>query len=295
MQPVDERHHTPAACGRPSSSWSESWYFDFATEQGLGGYVHLAMHPVRQRAWYWACVVRPDQGPVIVRDHDVAPPRGAMLEIRADGLWAECVCETPLEHWSLGLEAFGLRLDDPLDALHGELGERLPVGHDLSWEATVDAIEPASAPCDGRGYVQAGRVEGEILLGRERVTVDGTGQRAHTWGPSDWRDGGWRWAGLTTSDGVALSATALADGRAFGARWAPGGSAVAVEHADVADDELTVDDLNFSVDVLGVAPLAFESASGDAGGLWRALCRFRGGESTGVGWTAHVVPTTEDG
>ena len=35
------------------------------------------------------------------------------LEVRADGLWGELMCETPLEHWSYGLEAFGVALDDP--------------------------------------------------------------------------------------------------------------------------------------------------------------------------------------
>ena len=52
---------------------------------------------------------------VAVRDHEVPLPRTG-LEVRADGLWGELVCETPLEHWSIGLEAFGLGYDDPADA-----------------------------------------------------------------------------------------------------------------------------------------------------------------------------------
>jgi len=57
-----------------------------------------------------------------------------VLVVRGDGLWAELVEETSGEHWTAGLEAFGVRLDDPLDAERGERGERLPLGFDLEWE-----------------------------------------------------------------------------------------------------------------------------------------------------------------
>jgi hypothetical protein len=290
VQPIDEGRHAPD----PACAWSESWYFDFATPQGIGGYVQLSLHPTLRRAWYWACLVQPGSGPVVVRDHDVAPPRGDLLEIRADGLWAECVCETPLDHWSLGLEAFGVRLDDPFDAFRGELGERLPMGHDLSWEANAPAHEPSSTRCGARGYLQPGRVRGEVLLGRERIAIDGTGHRTHTWGPFDWRAGGWHWSAISTSDGGAVSVTALEGGQAYGARWPAGGAPVDVERADATPDRLRVDDLSFDVEVLGTAPLAFDTTDGNPGRLWRGLCRYRGAESTGVGWSARVIPTTEE-
>lgn len=298
MQPSDEERHTPAEVDAwPASSWSESWYFDFATPDGVGGYVHLALYPAQSRAWYWACFVRPGSGPVVVRDHDLAPPRGRLLEIRGDGIWAECVCETPLDHWSLGLEAFGVRLDDPFDAWRGELGERLAVGHDLSWEASGPARNGGHDRCGGRGYAQAGRVRGEVLLARERIAIDGTGQRSHWWGPSDWRTGGWQWNGVCTEDGGALSVTAPADGPACGVRWLPDGSTVDITSAEVAGDRLTVDGLTFEVDVVGAAPLAFERSDADpasSGRLWRALCRFRSAQTIGTGWSARVVPTTEE-
>jgi hypothetical protein len=93
---------------------------------------------------------------VLVHDDDVPLPKGALLEIRADGLWAELVCETPDEHWGFGLEAFGLRYDDPAEALVSDRAERVPVGLDLEWE-TPD------------------RVIGELLVGRERIPVDARG------------------------------------------------------------------------------------------------------------------------
>jgi len=93
---------------------------------------------------------------VLVHDDDVPLPRGELLEIRADGLWAELVCETPDEHWGFGLEAFGLRYDDPAEALVSDRAERVPVGLDLEWE-TPD------------------RVIGELLVGRARIAVDARG------------------------------------------------------------------------------------------------------------------------
>jgi len=97
-----------------------------------------------------------DGGLVLVADDDIPLPKGSLLEVRADGLWAELVCETPGEHWGFGLEAFGLRYDDPGEALVSDRAERVPVGLDLEWE-TPD------------------RVIGEILVGRERIAFDGTG------------------------------------------------------------------------------------------------------------------------
>src|SRR5262245_4611272 len=107
------------------------------------------------RAVYWVALDFAGDGFVAIRHDEVALPRGRLLEIRADGLWAEVVCEEVGEHWTFGLEAFGLRLDDRAEARTAIRGERVPVGFDLEW-------------------VQ-GRVVGEVLVGRRRVEVDGHG------------------------------------------------------------------------------------------------------------------------
>jgi hypothetical protein len=137
--------------------------------------VRLELRPDEGAAWYWAYLVGPRTGLVVVRDHEVPLPRVG-LEVRADGLWAELVCETAGEHWSLGLEAFGLRLDDPAEALApgGEIGERVAVGLDLEWE--IDETGPAPA----------GHVRGDLLIGHERIAFEGPGTFATSDAPTDW-------------------------------------------------------------------------------------------------------------
>ena len=102
-------------------------------------------------------------GVIAVRDDDVAPPRGSLLELRADGLWAELVHEAD-DHWSFGLEAFGLRFDDVEEARASDVGERVPVGFDLEWDR--------------------GQVVGELLVGRARIPFNGTGTFEHVTVPA---------------------------------------------------------------------------------------------------------------
>lgn len=150
------------------------WLLDFVAGNGAGisGFVRLEVRDDEAIAWYWTYLVGvPDvDGIVVVRDHEVLPPRraapGQSLEIRADGLWAELWCETPREHWTFGLEAFGVRLDTPAEARRagGEIGERIAVGLDIEWEADAEDGGPP-----------AGVVHGDVLVGRERHAIDGPG------------------------------------------------------------------------------------------------------------------------
>jgi len=149
---------------------SEAWTLTFAGPDARGGFVRLTRWA--EQAWYWAYLVAPASGLVVVRDHELAPPRrGGPLVVRGDGIWAELVEETPDEHWSVGLEAFGVRLADPLDAERGERGDRLPVGIDVEWET---------------GHGSFGRVDGEVALGAARAGVAATGRFEHRVGDEPW-------------------------------------------------------------------------------------------------------------
>jgi len=187
-RPTDEQRR-PAG---PEPWWADAWEIDFAGEVGsevVGGFVRLALLPNQGLAWWWTGLLTPRL--VAVRDHEVPLPRTG-LEVRADGLWGELVCETPLEHWSVGLEAFGIAYDDPADAWGDEWGERLPVGLDLEWEATdgpgdVAPAGPAPGGAGAVGFAQPGRVHGEILVGpTQRLALAGTGFRSRSSGVLDW-------------------------------------------------------------------------------------------------------------
>jgi hypothetical protein len=125
----------------------------FEDRSGARGRVQLELGPTRASYRFELLV---DGALVLVHDDDVPLPRGSLLEVRADGLWAELVCEVPGEHWGFGLEAFGLRYDDPAEAETSDRAERLPVGYDLEWEAPD-------------------RVVGEVLVARDRLDIVATG------------------------------------------------------------------------------------------------------------------------
>jgi hypothetical protein len=190
ITPADERRHPPGA-GR---QWEESWYLDFVDAGGgLAGFVRLTLRPAERTAWYWVSMVGGGPALVAVRDHEVDPPVAGGLEVRASGLWTELVCESPLDHWSVGLEAFGVALDDPLEAWGQERGDPWALGLDVEWEAAGPATGWEG---DDAGYWQGCTVHGDVLVGAERFALDGTGTRVHTWGdrsrarPTGWAAGG---------------------------------------------------------------------------------------------------------
>ena len=180
---ADERRHPPA--GR---TWEERWWFDFVAlpevspeaspRRPWGGYVRLAFRweHDRQVAWYWAAMVGTEHGLVAVRADDLrVPARGT--EVRGDGVWAALTCETPGDHWSLGLECFGAAFEDDLEAWGAERGDVVPFGLDLEWEATGPIVAYAN-----HGYDQWCEVHGEVLIGDDRLPVAGLGSREHAWG-----------------------------------------------------------------------------------------------------------------
>ena len=274
--PADERRHTPAA----GSDWEESWYFDFlAVDGSAAGFARLGLRPADGRAWWWTAVTGRDRPLVLVRDHDVDPPRGGSLEIRASGLWAEPVCETPLDHWSLGLEALAVALGDPSDAYTSERGDPVPLGLDLEWEATDGPVPwPVADSHEGR-YGQACEVHGEVLVGRERLAVAGFGAREHTWGRRDWSGAVTTWAAGRFEDGTSIGpgphveATVELDGQGL----------VAGGHV------LLPQGLTASLRPAAHAPVQVPMVARVA----RALCRIEAEDGRrGWGWVERVQPAS---
>lgn len=179
VQAGDERPHEPS----DQPGWQEAWDFTFAApDLSLAGYLRLAIVPAERAAWCWAAVVGLDQPVVAVRHHELAPPSGWPHAVRGEGLWCGVFCETPMEHWTVGLEAFGVRFDDLADAWGSERGDLVPLGFDLEWE------DVAGGPTMdvGGGYRRWCAVHGEVLLGADALAIDAAGWRAHTWRAERW-------------------------------------------------------------------------------------------------------------
>jgi hypothetical protein len=301
MSVVDPREEGKHAPDSDDPLWNESWYFDFATpDGGLGGYVRVGLYPNLGTTWYWAYLVGEGRPLIALRDHDVALPKGESLELRAEGLWAETVCEAPNEHWSINLEAFAVALDDPVEAYRGERGERVGFGLDLEWVEAAPAQMSTGLP----RYEQACQVQGEVLVGAERIQVDGFGERDHSWGHRDWWSMPWCWTAGRLDDGTAFHAFRPLIDIPFASGFvAPAGSGVEnVEHFSVdtqlgneglpASAAMEIGELRLSVTPTGFAPVALEAPDGRVSRFPRALCRF---ESTadgrsGWGWTEWCQP-----
>ena len=301
MREQDERRHQFGE----DPHWNESWYFDFAAADGsVGGYLRLGLVPAAERAWFWAYLVRDGQPLVAVRDHDVPLPGARSLEVRSEGLWSELVCETPFEHWSVGLEAFAVALGHPADAYRGERGERVPLGFDLEWEATADHYP---YPVITR-YEQACVVHGAVLVGEERLDIDAAGERDHSWGPRDWWAIPWCWTAGRLEDGTAFHAV-----RPGQAPFTPGFVVAPGSRQPVAIAGFTVEEtlgpeglpagaamslhpgdgpaLDLDVIPTGHAPVLLEAPDGRVSRFPRALCQFRAADGrVGTGWTEWLQP-----
>lgn len=223
LVPADEAPHELADAG-PSAC--DVWTFEFATpDAALAGwvrYVRFADH-----AWYVAHLVGEHRRPMGVVDLAV-PLRSSAREVRTTGLWADHVCETPFDHWTVGLEAFAVQVDDPGELIGEARGDLVPFGLDVEWEAAAapvpaqqrwNADRAAIEPTEVDGYVVPATVHGEVLIGAEEVDLDALGTWSHWWGPIDW-------AGPTfTSGGIDGFALAL-DGDRWWVRRSGGNGAV---------------------------------------------------------------------
>ncbi len=303
--PEDEGRHEPGA----EPLWNESWYFDFASEDGsVGGYVRLGLYPNLGVAWYWGYLVRAgaDEGDasqlLAVQHHTAALPTGSVLEVREEGLWSALHCESAHEHWTIGLEAFAVGLDDPGDAYADDLrGERVPLGFDLEWEATAPVYD---YPGVSR-YEQSCRVSGDILIGDETLDFDGWGQRDHSWGVRDWWGTGWVWTAGRLDDGTAFHAVKVETDRFD---FEPGylasdGTLTVVsqfkpiyeqvgEHRLPGVTAMPIHDLELVATPLLLAPIRLDSPEGRMGRFPRGLCRFDAADGrTGYGWTEWNRPS----
>ena len=172
IDPIDDLPHHQA------SSLVEQWQFDFwSQEHDLGGWTHFTYDHGSRKAWYVTALLGVDRRLVLVVDPKIPIPQlSQYLEFRAEGIWAQHVCETPLEHWTVGLEAFGVTLETAEDAMGNQWGKRTGVGLDLEWERIDDP------EISGRGFSQRCSVSGEVLIDEEAIDLHVEGWRSRSWG-----------------------------------------------------------------------------------------------------------------
>jgi len=185
LGPRDERSH-PAG---PERWWGEAWGFEFAiADASLGGFVRIARYPRLGVAWFWAAVVGEGRTYVLCREHELdLPPADGPLEVRGLGIWSHAICETPLEHWTVAMEAFALAFDDPHEAWRHERGDRLGLAFDLEWESEPSAMVRTHADEGVTRYEVACTVHGQLQVGDEEwPSLTATGWRHHEGGLLDW-------------------------------------------------------------------------------------------------------------
>ncbi|MEM8619739.1 MAG: hypothetical protein AAGF73_08455 [Actinomycetota bacterium] len=170
----DERAHPGAA--------TEEWAFaawDAGGDLGLWS-VHRLCGPT---VWYWSALARPGRPLLHVADFEV-PARRDPFIVKGEQLWAEHLCESPMEQWSIGNETYASSLDDVEAALGDAYGTPTPIAFDIEWYATAAAVELAASG-DVVGYRQEGVVHGDLeVLGEPTITVtEIAARRWHRWAP----------------------------------------------------------------------------------------------------------------
>ncbi|MGV9775541.1 DUF7064 domain-containing protein [Streptosporangium sp. NPDC003464] len=282
--------------------WSESFYFDFAAEDGsLAGYVRLGLYPNWDRAWYWACLVGRDRPLVLLAD-DCAPLPTSGLTVRGRDYRATHETTAPMRSTRLTLEAGAAAvLEDPTWAYDVPGGApRTSLKFDLEWE-TVGGVYPYGfvpryeIPC---------RVAGVIRVGGEEIPFAGHGERDHSWGERDWWTVSWLWSsgrlddgtffhGMRANLGAELSwpcFTVSPEG-VLGHREGFTAATEFGEHGLPVLSRLAVPGAPMTVTPVAFAPVGMTSPDGEPARFPRALCRFEAEDGRrGHGWTEWHQP-----
>ena len=305
LEAKDEGRHLPGT----DLLWGESWYHDFAAADGsYGGYLRLGLYPNQRLAWYWVHLVRRDGPLVVVRDHAVPAPaplaRAAgdssitVASDRVRGTWGPL---EPLWKYRITTDGTGVELADPAEAFRGESGPECRVHVDLTWTGVTQPF-PYTATTR---FEQSAWVEGEVVVGDERIEVHCPGQRDHSWGVRDWWLFGWVWCSGRLDDGTwwhsARSIVPKIDIFQTGYVVTPDMNLTPVEkvHVDYEVDgdelpvkgELGVGDLALTWAAELHAPVLLVSPDGKRSRFPRAVCRFETADGrSGRGWIEFNFP-----
>jgi hypothetical protein len=197
--PDDEARHTPDG----EDLWNESYYCDFVRSDGsMGGWLRLGLYPNRELAWWTTWIVWPDRPGVCSADYRAPVPPGDGLVSESGATRIEIDVRRPLEELRLAASAPARMIDPPEDVYaHGE-GSGTPAQLDLDLTWTTDGV-PYHYDLTTRYEIPC-LVSGTVTVDGETFTVDGQGQRDHSWGVRDWWAFGWCWCSLRLDDGTRI-------------------------------------------------------------------------------------------
>jgi hypothetical protein len=156
---------------RPADADVDVFDLEFvATDLTLAGLLRLDIRRPAGATRVLVTILRPGQDPVTVFDYDLPLATGA-FEFRAPGVWVELCCEEPLDHWTVGLEAFGLAIPSAEVVTPASFGDRVPLGLDLD-------LDTLSAPeGDASSFSVEVRVHGEVLIAERTYEIEAVGTR----------------------------------------------------------------------------------------------------------------------
>jgi hypothetical protein len=198
--PDDEARHDPDG----EDLWNESYYCDFVRSDGtMGGWLRLGLYPNRQLAWWTAWIVWPDRPGVCSANYGMpVPPENGLVSENNEGERVEIELRRPLEEFRLAARAPAHIIAAPEDVYaHGEqTGSPAQLDLDVTW--TTDGV-PYHYDLTTRYEIPC-LVSGTVTVDGEMFTVDGQGQRDHSWGVRDWWAFGWCWCSLRLDDGTRI-------------------------------------------------------------------------------------------
>jgi hypothetical protein len=304
VSPDDESRHTPDA----EDLWNESYYCDFVQPDGsLGGWLRLGLYPNRDVAWWTTWIVRPGHPGVCSVDYGAPVPPGNGLVSESDALGrVEIDLRRPLQDFRLAARTRATTIERPEEVYaHGETTGR-PTDLDLDLIWTTDGV-PYHYVLTTRYEIPC-LVTGTVTVDGETFTIDGQGQRDHSWGVRDWWAFGWCWCSLRLDDGTRVH---LADIRIpgmptfFGYIQTPGvvnpvtalsvtedvgehgfPSAARIEIAAAPAHDLVID-----VSPVAFGPVLLRNDDGRTSRFPRAMVRCRTADGrTGSGWIEWNQP-----
>lgn len=224
----DELHPTGA-----EKEWNESYYFNFYdAEKDICGFMRIGIKPNLDERSMFFFLMLPDGSAVGTRG--VAPVGDRSLSVK--GL--ELVMMEPERRWRL-------RYDGAMSRVGGE--GLVTVSMDLVFDCLAPTYDyRRSVGAEGERIArkvasehleQFGQVTGPIEIDGHRTTVDGLGERDHSWGVRDWNAPKmWIWLTAEFDKGTALNVTKLftEEGEVSAGFVHLDGRTVALVHADVA-------------------------------------------------------------